>query len=113
MEHDRNAQLRCFIKDRREPLVVHPKQISLSIAYAQSKVLPELDPLGAMLHQSFQTIETHLHKVIAFHTRPVHPADGGKALSIGSLEFMDDCDRLIARLHRDVDDAFDATGVHY
>src|SRR5450631_2011763 len=66
VEHDRDPQLSRFIENGRKALIVYLQQRSGAIAHAQSKVFPELDSFGSVLHEPFQPIEGQLDKVVLF-----------------------------------------------
>src|SRR5579859_3311905 len=112
MKHHGDPQLRRFIEDGSKPFVVDSQQVPGPIADAQSKIFPEFDALGSMIHEPFETIERRLDKVVLFHAGPVHPTDRGEAFRVGLMEFVNDPDGLIACLHGDVDDALNVAGVH-
>ena len=112
MKHHRKIPIRGLLKDRRKPLIVDAKQLSLRISDGQAKILPELDATRAMLDEALQAVDRDLNEIIALNSRPVHPSHRGEAVLVGSAKFLQDIQRRIPGPHGDVHDLLDAALIH-
>src|SRR5579872_963105 len=75
MKHDGNVQFGGLVKDRSQPLIVDPQQPSLTVAYPQTQILPELDALRPALDGSLQPRARLRREIWPFDAAPVHPGN--------------------------------------